>query len=93
MPRALLVGETPYEINVARSESVVEKVNRFDLHAAFGRASETAAAGAVPAAGRAVTVPLWPYCAAAAALLFLLETFVCALLDRRELVGRQGGER
>jgi len=91
-PGVFVIGETPYEVNVSRRESVVEKTNRLDLQQALTGGAQSTAPGA-PVLRDGAPLPewrsLWPHCALAAAALLLCEMLLTALLDRRELAGRR----
>ena len=92
VPGVFVVGENPYEVNVSRRESVVDKVNLLDLEFSLTGRPQAAAADRAPAKGAADASdwrPLWPHCALAAAVLLLLEMLLTGLLDRRELAGRR----
>ncbi len=91
-PTVFTIGTVPYEVNVSRRESLVDKTSLADLDLLLQTAASAnvrPAAGAAPEADAETTTQLWPYCASVAALLFLAEFALIAWLDRREVRGRR----
>lgn len=92
-PGVHLVGNTPVEFNLSRSESVIETTDPLDLHAAARRGRATAtgegsAAAFLSTVAGAATLPLWPWFAAAAAAFFMLEMLLAALLEKKKPAAR-----
>jgi len=93
-PGVLVIGEVPYEVNVSRRESVVDKINAIDLRTRLAKPptasiAPTATASVIGQTDADQGYPLWPACAATVAFLFFLEMLLISLLDHRELAGRR----
>ncbi|OGV82661.1 MAG: hypothetical protein A3K19_32585 [Lentisphaerae bacterium RIFOXYB12_FULL_65_16] len=88
-PGVFALDGVPCEVNVSRRESVVEKVNLFDLQTQLQSGNATPQDSPAPTApsvtGGGAARELWPWCAGAAAVLLLGELALALFLDRREL--------
>lgn len=89
LPRALLYGEQPVQINVSRRESVLDQINLYDLNRQLTVGPEEVVMAGLATGGPGTrSDELWYWPAALAALLVLGELLLAHLLDQRELAGR-----
>ncbi|HLS28443.1 MAG TPA: hypothetical protein VK041_07320, partial [Opitutales bacterium] len=77
------VGNLPVILNAPRSESITATTSLADLQTAVTPRSTTDVATAAAISGESASVPLWPWFASGAFLLFIIEMPLSAYLRRR----------